>query len=186
MDASAYRPPDSMSRELLTIRTATAADAGALSHVILRALREVNARDYEPAIIDAVAANFSCQKVLEAIRRRPVLVAEIDGEVVGTAGLEGATVRSMFVRPDHERRGIGAALMGEIEALAVAQGVDRLTLQSSITAEGFYRRHGFEPVRDHIHGRERTIVMEKTLGRTSPDGEIPALSPLRAAPTRSD
>ena len=144
---------------------ATEADADALSRVIVRALREVNARDYEPAIIDAVAANFSCEKVLEAIRSRPVFVAVIDDEIAGTASLEGATVRSMFVRPDHERRGIGAALMGEIEALAVAHGIERLTLQSSITAEGFYRRHGFDAVRDHMHGRERTIIMGKSLSR---------------------
>lgn len=152
-----------MSRERLTISTASETDAAALSAIIRRALREVNARDYEPAIIDAVAANFSREKILEAIRSRPVLVAVIDGEIVGTGSLEGTTVRSMFVRPDHARRGIGTALMREIEMLAIARGLQRLDLQSSITAEGFYRRHGFEAVRDHIHGRERTIVMEKTL-----------------------
>jgi predicted N-acetyltransferase YhbS len=157
-----------MPQERLTIRTATEADAAALSAIIRRALREVNARDYEAAIIEAVAANFSREQLLEAIRNRPVFVAAIDGEIVGTGGLEGTTVRSMFVRPDHERRGIGAALMREIEALAVSRGVDRLVLQSSITAEGFYLRHGFEAVRDHIHGRERTIIMEKTLQSSHP------------------
>jgi predicted N-acetyltransferase YhbS len=166
-----------MSRERLIIRTATEADAAALSAIIRRALREVNASDYEPAIIEAVAANFSCEQLLEAIRRRPVFVAAIDGEIVGTGSLEGRTVRSMFVRPDHACRGIGTALMRRIEALAVAQGTERLVLQSSITAEGFYRRHGFEAVRDHIHGRERTIIMEKTSRSSHAD----SAGPLRRA-----
>jgi N-acetylglutamate synthase-like GNAT family acetyltransferase len=159
-----------MSRERLTIRTASEADAAALSEVIRRALREVNARDYEPAVIDAVTANFSREKLLEAVKSRPVFVAALDGEIVGTGSLDGNLVRSMFVRPDHARRGIGATLMHKIEVLAIAQGIERLVLQSSITAEGFYRRHGFEAVRDHIHGRERTIIMEKTL-RSLAEGE---------------
>jgi len=171
MGKSADYPLDFMSRERLTIRTASEADAAALSEIIRRALREVNARDYEPAIIEAIAANFSRDKLLEAIRSRPVFVAALDGEIVGTGSLEGTTVRSMFVRPDHERRGIGAALMRKIEALAIARRIERLVLQSSITAEGFYRRHGFEAVRDHLHGRERTIVMEKTLRSSHADGE---------------
>lgn len=38
-----------------------------------------------------------------------------------------------------------------------------LTLQSSLTATGFYDRLGYRAVREHLHGEERTIVMEKRL-----------------------
>jgi GNAT superfamily N-acetyltransferase len=152
-----------MPEKEVNITAATAADAEAISRVVVRALREVNARDYPPGIIDAVAANFTPEAILEHTARRTVLVAGVAGEIVGTASLDSDRVRSVFVRPDHHGKGIGAALMQKVESLAAAKGLRRLVLSSSITAEGFYRRLGYAAVRHEFHGEERTIVMEKYL-----------------------
>ena len=38
-----------------------------------------------------------------------------------------------------------------------------LTVPSSVTAEPFYAKLGFRPVRDSYHGEERTIIMERPL-----------------------
>ena len=84
-------------------------------------------------------------------------------EIIGTAGLDGSTVRSVFVRPDWHRKGVGVAVMRKIEEIAKLRGIHQLTVPSSITAEGFYRRLGFASVRDEFHGNERTIVMTKQL-----------------------
>jgi hypothetical protein len=39
----------------------------------------------------------------------------------------------------------------------------KLSVPSSITAEAFYAKLGFVPVRDVHHGTERTILMERRL-----------------------
>ena len=81
------------------IRLAVEADAEAISAVILATLRESNAKDYSAGIIDRVARSFSPIGVRKLLSSRTVFVAIDDGIVVGTAGLEGSVVRTMFVSP---------------------------------------------------------------------------------------
>ncbi|MBR0715924.1 GNAT family N-acetyltransferase [Bradyrhizobium liaoningense] len=146
-----------------TIRPALEHDADEISAVILRALRETNARDYTDEIIQRVERSFSPSAVLELIGKRTVLVATIDGRVAGTASLDGSVVRSVFVAPDVQARGIGKLLMAAIERTARERNVPRLAVPSSVTAEAFYARLGFRAVRDSYHGDERTIIMERLL-----------------------
>jgi N-acetylglutamate synthase-like GNAT family acetyltransferase len=145
------------------IRRATPQDAEAISRVVIRTLRETNAADYTPEEIDAVAANFSPESARARFSTRAVFVALLGGRIVGTASLDGSTVRTVFVDPEAQSRGIGARLMEAVQALAVADGVSRLLVPSSVTAEAFYRKLGFTSIRDEYHGTERTILMEKLL-----------------------
>ncbi|TWI57418.1 hypothetical protein IQ22_00634 [Pseudomonas duriflava] len=50
-----------------TIRAARQEDAASISHVIITALRETNARDYPPAIIKQVEKSFSPASVQELL-----------------------------------------------------------------------------------------------------------------------
>ena len=72
-------------------------------------------------------------------------------------------VRTVFVLPEVQGRGVGSLLMAEIEKAARSLGVTTLVIPSSLTAEGFYARLGFRTVRESHHGDERTIVMERQL-----------------------
>jgi N-acetylglutamate synthase-like GNAT family acetyltransferase len=147
----------------LLIRSATPDDAGAISRVIIKALQESNAQDYPPEVIASISANFSPERVTKLIAERDVLIAVVANKIVGTASLQGAVVRTVFVDPNRQGCGIGAALMGEIERRARRRNLPQLTVPSSITAEGFYAKLGFLAVRDEYHGAERTIIMQKTL-----------------------
>jgi N-acetylglutamate synthase-like GNAT family acetyltransferase len=146
-----------------TVRPAHEGDADVISAVILRALRETNARDYTPEIIARVEQGFGPDAVRQLIGKRTVFVAVMDGRVVGTASLDGSVVRTVFVSPDVQRRGIGKSLMAEIERTARERGIARLAVPSSVTAETFYARLGFKAVRDSYHDDERTIIMEQSL-----------------------
>ncbi|MCY1462664.1 Acetyltransferase (GNAT) domain protein [compost metagenome] len=67
----------------------------------------------------------------------------------------------MFVDPEYQGSGVGKQMMEVIENEAIAQGLERLRVPSSVTAEGFYAGLGFCKVRDAFYGEERTIVMQK-------------------------
>lgn len=149
------------------IRTALESDADAISAIILRALRETNARDYSAEIIDRIVRGFAPSAVRQQIATRTVVVATISGRIVGTASLDGNVVRAVFVAPDSQGRGVGVALMDEIARLARAGGVEALTLQSSITAEAFYARLGFVVVSQDCRDGERIIVMQRRLEEAS-------------------
>ncbi|MCA6121600.1 GNAT family N-acetyltransferase [Bradyrhizobium sp. WSM 1704] len=146
-----------------TIRTAREEDADEISAVILRTLREINAKDYAREIIKRIESSFSPSAVLELISKRTVFVAAIGGRVVGTASLDGSVVRTVFVSPDVQSRGIGKLLMAEVERTARQRKIDRLAVPSSISAETFYAQLGFKAVRDSYFGKERTIIMERSL-----------------------
>ncbi|SFI87688.1 GNAT family N-acetyltransferase [Bradyrhizobium sp. cf659] len=146
-----------------TIRPARDDDADDIGGVILRALRETNAKDYTDEIIERVERSFSPDAVRELIAKRTVFVATLDSRVVGTASLDGSVVRTVFVAPDVQARGIGKLLMAEIERTGRDRDISALTVPSSITAEAFYAKLGFNAVRDSYHGDERTIIMERWL-----------------------
>ncbi|NTF41122.1 GNAT family N-acetyltransferase [Rhizobium rhizogenes] len=145
------------------IRLAREGDAEAISRVIIAALRETNAEDYSADIIARVAENFSPAAVLRLLQSRLVFVALKGATVVGTASLDGAVVRTVFVSPSAQKQGVGLMLMAEIEGAARANGIAVLSVPSSITAQGFYAKRGFEVVEERYHGDERTIVMKRSL-----------------------
>lgn len=155
-----------------TIRPAFEVDAGDISAVILRALRETNAKDYTAEIIARVERSFSPDAVLQLLGKRSVLVAAVGNRIVGTASLDGSVVRTVFVDPDVQAQGIGTLLMAEIERIARERNVALLTVPSSVTAESFYARLGFRAVRDSYHGDERTIIMERSLETGTPLGAV--------------
>lgn len=147
----------------IEIRAAVESDAHAISQVVIAALRVTNAKDYSRAVIEQVEKNFSPSAVASLIEKRIVFVALDDKKVVGTASLDGQTVRSVFVEPQMHRQGVGCKLMSIVEQTAKAAGVTTLSVPSSITAERFYQRLGYSPVREILNGEERTIVMERRL-----------------------
>ena len=145
------------------IRNATSDNAAAISQVVVSALRESNAHDYPPDIIERVEQSFSPQAILNLLTQRQIYVATVDTHVVATASLDRDIVRSVFVAPSYQGAGIGRQLMAMIQLVAANEGVSLLRVPSSITAEGFYASLGFKQVRDEFRGAERTIIMEKRL-----------------------
>jgi N-acetylglutamate synthase-like GNAT family acetyltransferase len=147
----------------LEICSAAEVHVEGISAVILDSLRTTNAKDYDPDIIERIAQNFSPPRVQALLGKRDVMVALLGGRVVGTAGLDGDVIRTVFVAPDVQGSGVGRRLMHELERRARTKGIAKLSVPSSITAEPFYAKLGFVPVRDAWHGAERTILMERRL-----------------------
>jgi N-acetylglutamate synthase-like GNAT family acetyltransferase len=145
------------------IRNAMNADAPAISRIIIGTLRESNAQDYSSDVINQVEQSFSPLAILGLLAQRQVLVAVLDGHIVATASLEKDVVRSVFVAPAYQGKGIGRHLMTRVQTIALTEGLHLLRVPSSITAEGFYASLGFKKIRDVFHESERTIIMSKAL-----------------------
>ena len=78
-----------------------------------------------------------------------LLVARIDGELAGCAGLElygqSALLRSVAVEAAHRGKSVGRCLTDAALLLARAHGVGRVYLLTTTAAE-FFAALGFEPV----------------------------------------
>lgn len=145
------------------IRPANPQDAGAISRLIIATLHTSNAQDYPATVIAQVLQNFSPHAVRQLLNKRQVFVAQAANKILGTASLDGHTVRSVFVAPDNQGQGVGRQLMAELERQALASGATHLTVPASITAEGFYAHLGFHTLREQYHGEERTLIMQRAL-----------------------
>ncbi|MDQ7983923.1 GNAT family N-acetyltransferase [Pseudomonas sp. G34] len=145
------------------IRRALDSEAEAISGLVVQTLRLSNARDYPPAVIDRVAANFDAAAVRELMATREVFVALDGARVVATASLAGDVLRSVFVLPEMQGRGLGKALMKHVEGVARAAGVGQLRVPASLTAVPFYTALGYAVVREVVDGDERTLVMARQL-----------------------
>lgn len=136
----------------VVIRSATLADAARLAELLAAGALSAREDPSDPGpYADALAE-------IERTPGASVLVAEVDGEVVGMCQLvvfrhlqqrggRCAEVESVHVHPQWRSRGVGTLLMAEAVELARAADCYRVQLTSNLArpdAHRFYRRLGFE------------------------------------------
>lgn len=146
-----------------SIRRALESDAEVISQLIVQTLQLSNAQDYPPEVIERVASNFDTGGVRQLMASRQVFVLLDKARVVATASLAGDVVRSVFVLPAVQGRGLGKALMRHVERVARDAGVQRLLVPASLTAVSFYAALGYSAIREVVEGDERTQVMARVL-----------------------
>ena len=98
------------------------------------------------------------------------VVAERGEEIAGFGDLvpdseevdADADVRAVYVHPDHVGRGVGAAILAELEGYARGAGVASIGITASLNAVGFYERAGYERLREDAYdtgGTELDVVV---------------------------
>jgi [ribosomal protein S18]-alanine N-acetyltransferase len=102
------------------------------------------------------------------------LVAEIDGQLAGYAGLmvsgETADVQTLAVAPAFQRQGVGTTLLAALVDEARRRGADTLLLDvraDNDAAIALYSRHGFDQISSrrgyYDAGRMDALVLRRNL-----------------------
>ena len=151
------------------IRRARASEARPIGILFRDSVRTISRRDYSQAQVEAWAPEtVDLEHWVARIRQIYFIVALLDGEIAGFAGLHDADhLDLMYVGKDHQNRGVASALLDDIEREARSRGAGRLTTEASLTARPFMERRGFRIVRQQevAHNGQTFInfVMEKAL-----------------------
>ncbi len=130
---------------MATLRPYRPDDAPALLALFGDTIRRVNSQDYDAHQIDAWASD-DIDPVAWAGRfaGRFVVVAEEAGRPVGFGELEAdGHIDRVYVSADHQRQGVGRAVLAALVAEGRRKGLARLFTEASITARPFFEAHGF-------------------------------------------
>jgi putative acetyltransferase len=132
-----------------SIRAMRSEEARRFLEIQRESARGIAAGDYPSAVIEAWAPLPITDEVVarflgnadDEIR----LIAEIDGQPVGIGALVlgNSELRACYVVPSVARRGVGTAIVAEIERIAREHRLGYLRLESSLTAEPFYAALGY-------------------------------------------
>jgi GNAT superfamily N-acetyltransferase len=152
----------------IVIRTASVADAAAISALLSESFAEFKAM-YTPA---GFAATVLPESGIRArLQEGPIWVAEATSSLIGTVGVkirpEAIMVRGMAVNPSARGLGIGMRLLGQAERFARDSGSRLLELYTTaflIQAIQLYQKAGFAFTgeRTDLHGIE-LLRMTKAL-----------------------
>src|SRR5262245_3162300 len=139
----------------VTLRQATAADAGFACGVVDRTIRIYAEQTFENW--PAVEAHARATGDAEAGRLQ---IMELDGRPIGIMKVERTDthiqLHQLFILPEYQRRGIGGWLLEDLLAEARAVGLPvRLRVLRVNPAKHLYERHGFrvtseEPARFYM------------------------------------
>jgi GNAT superfamily N-acetyltransferase len=159
----------------LEMRTIRFEEVGAILDLIRRAVERGCRQYYDSAQRAGVFGVYAQSLFVESLGPFDSVTALAGDRLVGFAQLDPASarLRALFVDAELQQRGVGRALLAEIERRALARGLQRLHGAMSLNAVTFYSRAGFRP----YPGPERLVAagvtvpvvrMEKTLRTLTP------------------
>jgi len=123
-------------------------DARAVRDLIHHTIDVCYSPVYPPRAVQFFKDFHSEENILARHRKGQVLVAEEDGHLIGTGAIVECEVFGVFVRPECQRRGLGKALMQELERRAMMGGLAEIVLSVSLPSRRFYESMGYHMIED--------------------------------------
>ena len=154
----------------MRLRPAVPADAPQIAAIYYHTIHTVNAVDYTAAQREAWAPEGTLDPTGWRMKQhnRFTLVAERAGQLLGFGELlPHGHVDCFYVHHQHQRQGVGRAILAGLEAEAEWLGLRRLDLEASITAKPFFEACGWRTLaQQQVERRGQLLTnfrMEKEL-----------------------
>ena len=149
-------------------REAREEDVPEFARLYSDAVRAAGPEGYTAAEIDSWAGFSEEDGFQPFIRECLTLVAEDDTGIVGFSGIDGSgLIRSVYVRGDRQRRGIGSLLLTKVMEAGRADGVSHFSAVAGEFSVGLFYKFGLEVV--EIEWKERRgSVFRRYLMETAP------------------
>lgn len=127
-------------------RPARAGDGQALFDVTRLSVGGLARQSYAPEQIAGWMGERTPSFYEDLIGKGQMIVAERDGIIAGFVDAEPGEVTRLFILPEASGLGLGKRLLEIGIAQARSEHAGPIRVESTVNAEGFYRRHGFRPV----------------------------------------
>jgi len=154
----------------MMIRKALPSDAPGIHEMHMRSIRDNCASHYSPREIAAWGGRkYDEARRVRTIQNDHVLVLVQKGTVLGYSHLShDGELRALYLDSSAIGQRLGKQLLERVEEEAKTQKLDRIFLDSTINAVGFYSHHGYVSAGEEhtvtINGEQiRCLPMEKRL-----------------------
>lgn len=145
------------------------ADVPMLAAIFAASIGELTGDDYNEAQQEAWMAAAENEEFGRRLAADLTLIATLEGSPVGFASLRGKDhIRMLYVHPAVVGQGLATALVDALEKLAGSRGAEKLTVDASDTAQGFFAKRGYIAMqRNSVTINDEWLAnttMQKTLG----------------------
>lgn len=153
----------------MEIRSYTAADAPAILELFRGTILTVNMEDYTQKQCEVWANSFSSIEDLHfRLTASFTVIAEQNGQVIGFGNLnDQREIDLLYTHKNFQGRGMGSALLKELESAAYLKKYEELSTEASITARDFFLSKGYFQVEEQnkcVRGTEFiNFIMKKRL-----------------------
>lgn len=135
----------------LTIRPYTKDDAKVFADIHYASVHTIGVNHYIQEILDEWSPTVNEERIehIEAFASKEIRVmADYDKKTVGLGVVvpEKSLLGACYVHPDFSGKGIGKAIMNELEKIANSHSINYLEMDASINSKNFYERCGYQTV----------------------------------------
>lgn len=129
----------------LALRPFLPADTPLLAEIFRESILELTGDDYSEAQQEAwIERADDLDDLAHRLGNQLTLIATFDGSPVAFASLAGnSKIDMLYVHPAAAGQGAAALLIDALEKLAGARGTEKLTVDASDTARGFFEKRGY-------------------------------------------
>ena len=126
-----------------TLRRALPGDGQAIFHVTRQSIAELSNGMYTPEQLNGWMGERTPEFYEQLIKQGQMVVALQLGRIVGFVDSEPGEVTRLFLLLEASSKGLGAHLLKIGVDHARGPGIRFIKVESTLNAEGFYKKHGF-------------------------------------------
>lgn len=154
-----------MVNNMITIRKAETDDAKNIAELHKKVVKKINSEFYSPEAISEWLRDISEENVKYQFQNSDWIVAEENNKLVGFGqySIADAEIHQINVDPDFLKRKIGRGLYDYMEDKLKSAGKEKISLNATLNAVGFYQRLGFIEKEEEYIGLVKTVKMEKSM-----------------------
>ncbi|MGI5897834.1 MAG: GNAT family N-acetyltransferase [Candidatus Dojkabacteria bacterium] len=131
----------------MTISKASEKDANDILKVIEETLVSTHKKLYSPQYIQHTLDIYT-EKILHYINSYDYFVAKENGKIIGCVLAKKGYMRSLYILPEYQGRGLGRKLVEIAEECTKKQGYEQISIWASLVSYDFYIHMGYHFTED--------------------------------------